>query len=335
MNCINEYSSKENVVKKHFDEIDIVKGIAILFVMWHHSFIQHPIYMLDIPWVKYAVAIHSPFYLNVFFLVSGYLFANSKPRSFVENFKKKVSRLLIPYTSIAIINLVVKLMFPSLVNEKVGDIGEYLWHFIFEGGELWFVYTLFLIFLVWPPFIQKIRKEIILVLIILLLVFASIVVPYGEFLLYSHFLIYSCFFLSGYLLKNIDRSFLKNNRNFCISALLFIVLGVIFVQTEFIPYVWPFVLAVIGCWFVWSLSFKLLMLKPADKVLSFCGKYSLAYYWLNSFAYVIARTLIVTVLHIESTPVIAISIFLFCVITQTIAILIIRKIPYIRAMIGI
>jgi fucose 4-O-acetylase-like acetyltransferase len=65
--------------KIHFDEIDIVKGIAILFVMWHHSFIQYPIYMLDIPWVKYAVAIHPTFYLTVFFLVSGYLFANSRP----------------------------------------------------------------------------------------------------------------------------------------------------------------------------------------------------------------------------------------------------------------
>lgn len=334
MNCINDYSRKEIIGKKHFDEIDIVKGIAILFVMWHHSFIQHPIYMLDIPWVKYAVAIHSPFYLNVFFLVSGYLYANSRPRSFVENFKKKASRLLIPYTSIAIINFGVKLLFPSLVNEKVGGIGKYIWHFFFEGGELWFVYTLFFIFLVWPPFIQKIGKKLILGLI-LLLVIASIVVPYGEFLLYSRFLNCSSFFLCGYLLKNIDRSFLNNNRNFCISALIFIVFGIIFVQTEFVPYIWNYVLAVIGCWFVWSLSFKLLKLTSTNKVLGFCGKYSLPYYWLNSFAYVVARTLIVNILHIESTPVIAISIFLFCVISQTIAILVIRKIPYIRTMIGI
>lgn len=334
MTCIDEYSKTSNIEKKHFDEIDIVKGIAILFVMWHHSFIQHPIYMLDIPWVKYAVAIHSTFYLNVFFLVSGYLYANSRQRSFGENFKKKVCRLLIPYTSIAIINLVVKLMFPSLVNEKVGGIGEYIWHFFFEGGELWFVYTLFFIFLIWPPFIQRLGKKMIFVLI-LSLVLATIIVPYGEFLLYSLFLNFSVFFLGGYLLKNIDRNFFSNNRNFYISALLFTFFCVIFVQTEFIPYVWSFVLAIIGCWFVWSLSFKLLKVKTVNKALCFCGKYSLPYYWLNSFAYVIARTLIVTVLHIEDSIVIAISIFLFCVITQTIAILIIRKIPYIRTMIGI
>ena len=55
------------MAKVHFDEIDIVKGIAILFVLWHHSFIKFPIYMLDIPWCEYAMAIHGTFYLNVFF----------------------------------------------------------------------------------------------------------------------------------------------------------------------------------------------------------------------------------------------------------------------------
>ena len=58
------------MAKVHFDEIDIVKGIAILFVLWHHSFIKFPIYMLDIPWCEYAMAIHGTFYLNVFFLLN-------------------------------------------------------------------------------------------------------------------------------------------------------------------------------------------------------------------------------------------------------------------------
>lgn len=108
------------MAKLHFEEIDIVKGIAILFVLWHHSFILFPIYMLDIPWCQYAMSIHSTFYLNVFFLVSGYLFANGTQRSFVENFKKKASRLLLPYVGFAAINLGVKLVFPSLVNRPVG-----------------------------------------------------------------------------------------------------------------------------------------------------------------------------------------------------------------------
>ena len=108
------------MAKVHFDEIDILKGIAILFVLWHHSFIKFPIYMLDIPWCEYAMAIHGTFYLYVFFLVSGYLFAHSKPRTFAENFKKKASRLLIPYFCYEAVNLGVKTAFPQLVNRKVG-----------------------------------------------------------------------------------------------------------------------------------------------------------------------------------------------------------------------
>jgi fucose 4-O-acetylase-like acetyltransferase len=72
------------------------------------------------------------FLFDCIFLVSGYLFANSRPRSFVENFKKKASRLLIPYVSIAVIKLGVKMAFPSLVNVQVGGMGEYIWHFFFE-----------------------------------------------------------------------------------------------------------------------------------------------------------------------------------------------------------
>ena len=55
-----------------FNEIDIVKGIAMLTVLWHHSFILYPIYMLDIPWCHHAMAINGTFFMNVFFLVSGY-----------------------------------------------------------------------------------------------------------------------------------------------------------------------------------------------------------------------------------------------------------------------
>ena len=66
------------------------------------------------------MAIHGTFYLNVFFFVSGYLFAHSKPRTFAENFKKKAGRLLIPYLGYEVINLGVKSALPQLVNRKVG-----------------------------------------------------------------------------------------------------------------------------------------------------------------------------------------------------------------------
>ena len=324
------------MAKIHFDEIDIVKGIAILFVLWHHSFIKFPIYMLDIPWCKYAMAIHGTFYLNVFFLVSGYLFAHSKPRTFTENFKKKASRLLIPYLSYEVINLGVKMALPQLVNRKVGGQVEYIENMLFKGGELWFVYVLFFIFLIWPPILHRLCKKSLLGVIILLMI-ASNILP-GNFLdgifLYPRVLSYSVFFLVGYLLKDMNREILKNNRNFTIATVLFVIFCCFLVQTITVPYIWQYVLAFIGCWFVWALSFQLVKVKSIGPALAFCGKYSLSFYWLNGFALVPARMIVVKLLHVESTPLIAVSIFLMCVVSEVIAIMILKKIPCVRTMVG-
>lgn len=109
-----------------FNEIDIVKGIAMLTVLWHHSFILYPIYMLDIPWCQHAMAINGTFFMNVFFLVSGYLFAFSRKRSFVENLNGKMKRLLVPYLSFSAATLGMKLLAPSLVNRKVESFSSYM-----------------------------------------------------------------------------------------------------------------------------------------------------------------------------------------------------------------
>lgn len=205
------------------------------------------------------------------------------------------------------------------------------------GGELWFVYVLFFIFLLWPPILRLLDKKGMVLAIVILMLLNSIVpmdILDGIFL-YPKLLFSSIFFIAGYLLKDIDRTILSNRRNYFYAACLFVVFCVFFVQSIEIPYIWQYVLAFIGCWFVWSLSFQLLKSKPATQVLGFCGKNSLAFYWLNGFALVPARVLIVKILHIESTPVIAISIFLICVVSETIAILIIRKIPYLRTVVGI
>lgn len=325
------------MVKRHFDEIDIVKGIAILFVLWHHSFIKFPIYMLDIPWCKYAMAIHGTFYLNVFFLVSGYLFAHSKPRTFTENFKKKASRLLIPYLGYEAINLGVKLALPQLVNRKVGGQFEYVEEMIFKGGELWFVYVLFIIFLIWPPLLHWLNKKALVGVIVLLMVVGNVLPGnlLGGIFLYPKVISYSVYFLVGYLLRNMDRNILMNNRNFGIVTVLFVVFCCLLVQIIHIPFVWQYVLAFVGCWFIWALSFQLLNAKRIAHALSFCGKYSLSFYWLNGFALVPARMIVVKILHVECTPVIAINIFLICVVSEVIAIKVIKRIPYVRALVGL
>lgn len=135
-------------------------------------------------------------------------------------------------------------------------------------------------------------------------------------------------------MRDLDRELLSSNRNFGIVAALFVVFCCLLVQTIQVPFVWNYVLAFIGSWFVCALSFQLLKTMPVGRFLSFCGKYSLPFYWLNGFALVPARILIVKMLHVENTPLIAISIFLICVVSEVIAIKIIKRIPYVKTMVG-
>ena len=156
----------------------------------------------------------------------------------------------------------------------------------------------------------------------------------GGIFLYPEVISYSVYFLVGYLLRNMDRNILMNNRNFCIVTVLFVLFCCVLVRTFSVPFIWQYVLAFIGCWFVWALSFQLLKVQSIGHALAFCGKYSLSFYWLNGFALVPARMIVVKILHVECTPVIAISIFIICVVSEVIAIKVIKKIPYVRKMVG-
>lgn len=207
---------------------------------------------------------------------------------------------------------------------------------IFKGGELWFVYVLFIIFLIWPPLLHRLNKKALVGVIVLLMVVGNVLPGnlLGGIFLYPKVISYSVYFLVGYLLRNMNRNILMNNRNFGIVTVLFVLFCCVLVRTYSVPLIWQYVLAFIGCWFVWALSFQLTKVKKSKNSLSFCGKYSLSFYWLNGFALVSARMIVVKILHIECTPVIAISIFLICVISEVIAIMIIKKIPYMRTMVG-
>lgn len=198
------------------------------------------------------------------------------------------------------------------------------------------MYVLFIIFLIWPPALHKLGRKSLAGVVVLLAVAAN-VVP-GDFMngifLYPRVLSYSVYFLIGYLLRDINRDTLQSRSNFGIAATLFVVFNCLLVQSIHVPYVWQYVLAFIGCWFVWALSFQLLKVKMVCMALAFCGKYSLTFYWLNGFSLVPARMFIVKMLHVESTPVIALSIFLICVVSEVVAIMIIKRIPYVKALVG-
>ena len=226
---------------------------------------------------------------------------------------------------------------PDLVNRKVNSIWTYIDNLLFHGGELWFVYVLFIIFIIWHSILPLMRgRTAWAVLVILYMI--DFICP-DDFLnglfLIKKVIHYSTFFLIGYNGKHILRELVCKKKSFAILSVLFLIFCCIIIECEYMPYVYKLIQGLIGCGFIWILSTKLTRNKNLNNALSFIGKYSLPYYWTNGIALVVARTVVVNHLGFKSAIAIVISIFILCILLQTVSILIARRLPRVSWIIGI
>lgn len=137
---------------------DYAKGIATLLVYLLHSILYHPIRMTEMyNWCKVTQHNISSFLMPFFFFVSGMLFAFSQ-KSNTQIVKDKTLRLLIPYIVAMSIVVFSKAILPGSMHHKAEFWGGNAFLDIFVyGGDRWFVYLLFIIFLVSLP-LRKITK---------------------------------------------------------------------------------------------------------------------------------------------------------------------------------
>ena len=140
--------------------VDIAKGILILFVAYAHSPINNFEY---INW----------FHMPAFLILSGYTF--SMPDTFKDWFKRSAKRLLLPYASFYMINIILMLIF--VVPFTVVRLIKYIGGGVLSGrvipGVFWFITTFLLMQIVFI-LINKIfkNKKIVFVIIIALYIFA-------------------------------------------------------------------------------------------------------------------------------------------------------------------
>ena len=133
--------------------------------------------------------------------------------------------------------MAVKMMAPGLVNTKVEGIGSYISKMVLYGGELWFVYTLFLIFLIWPIILQWIKRPQ-AVYIVLALVLLDQFLPtnlFGGMFMLNEVVYYSIWFVAGWLIRDMNRELLGRRDYLFVFSVLFVCLCVIFVMTVRLP----------------------------------------------------------------------------------------------------
>ena len=80
---------------KHYREIDILRGIAIIMVFLGHAVIVYPINLENVAWCRGLVAFISAVHMPLFFIVAGFCF--HRKSTYVDMVQKKIQRLLISY----------------------------------------------------------------------------------------------------------------------------------------------------------------------------------------------------------------------------------------------
>lgn len=126
--------------RKRDNTLDILKGIGIITMVMGHS-------NMGESFNSYVAGFH----MQLFFIVSGYLFNQSK-YSFIDYTKRKAQTLLLPYISFAIITLLYCLILSYIKQSNIYNFPECLIGIIYSNrsifpitGALWFLQCLFLV----------------------------------------------------------------------------------------------------------------------------------------------------------------------------------------------
>lgn len=141
---------------KRCEEIDWLRGFAIFLVVLGHAIIVFPINLHEVPWCEFLFEVISLFHMALFFAISGYCY--SMREGYRAYLIKKFKRLMIPYFVFAFGGIIPRLLLPSMVN-GVEPIGESITKILFHGGDYWFLYTLFVLFLVFPFVEERIKHS--------------------------------------------------------------------------------------------------------------------------------------------------------------------------------
>lgn len=214
----------------YYPEINIARGLAVLCVLIGHSFpdSQTGITSPTALWIETAMY---SFHMGCFFFLSGFVSAKKLCADRLDirsEFLKKVKRLAVPYLFYSFLTLGLKQIFSVFANNQF-RISE-LWK-IFIGknpnGGLWYLWTLFIISLLFLCLNQFTRKCAVYCAAGIILYLLYLIFP-DSFL--RPVLSYSIYFVLGIFVQHNYKKFSpflhRNFGKFCgvVSGILFLFL---------------------------------------------------------------------------------------------------------------
>lgn len=294
-------------IKKHYAEIDVLKGIAIVMVILGHAVIRYPINLHEVEWTKAIYDWVETMHMPLFFLVSGFCYSyKGNYRAFIN---KKIWRILIPYAIFNLIDCVPRALLGIFVN-RPRTIGESIKSMLLYGGEYWFLYVLMIIFMVFPLIEKKAKNKFGLILLVVVSCVLKFIPNLPDCFLVWRIAYHFFYFVVGYVLKrffDIEKAndWVQRNKLLSVGGMA----AIICIQIFFIPiYVTDFnqIYGIALCYI-----FSVLCGQWIKKWLMGFGEYSLQLYLLNGFFLVFSRCLTINVLRIKSPLIIVVVNMIF------------------------
>lgn len=262
--------------KQYFEELDVLKGGAILLIILLHSRCEFPLDIIhseDMKYVNGLIAFMSPNAL--FFFASGFLFRHSDDTK--KFLSKKTARLLIPMFFFAMISVTLRLVASNYTRSHIDNpIGAYC--SIFVGKYYWFLYALFIMLCI-KNFINRRIECFLCAFLLFYTVF--FLIEMNQFNIFQKVSYYYIWFTLGSIIgpssyyKKFKNIIEKNKVASFLAAitLLIICVHLCSVEIHINPYLMYFVpLLSIYVSIVLSIIFK------NNMMLSFWGRFTLQYY---------------------------------------------------------
>ncbi len=230
--------------KKRIVWLSILQGWSMLLVVIGHIDLTNGVYGAHLINVidKETYLMLRTFRMPMFMLISGFLFYIthiSKEKSYKETIVSKLKRLGVPFLFFTLATLLLKFAFNPIMKrpvelsfKQVAD--SFLYPATNPLGELWFVATLFILFLFYPVFkfsLQKVSYTVSLMgcAVLLYLFFPGEI----EFLCLSRVASYFVFFYAGICLSKFEW-YRKFDSWFVFIACVCIYLGLWFIAAPYL-----------------------------------------------------------------------------------------------------
>lgn len=280
----------------YYSQIDALKGIAIFLVVLGHSIILYPVNLHENIFCEALYQWLSSVHMPLFFIVSGFCF--SYHYKYTDYLRKKVRRILIPYVFFNMLDIVPRAILGNFIN-RPRSISESIINVLLYGGEYWFLYTLFIIFLIYPLFYHALStdsRRYIVFIIVLIAIY--LIAPDITILTCSEVVYYSIYFSIGALLKNtLNEKVFENALSKQTALLLSAILLLLWIALMPFKNTYTSILiALVGVMTFYFLSKSTLFVNAFKGF----GTYSLQLYLLNGFLLVISRTIAVSILGISN-----------------------------------